>query len=168
MRKTTVYALLTLKLLVSQAAIAEIYRSVDEKGDVKFSDSPDKKSEKIELPPTNTQQFDKPTPYTPASKATDPDYDKVGITSPHDGETIPPGVTTINVSVSTAPTLHSEHKIVILLDGSPSGTAQHTSSFTLGNLYRGEHRLQAQIVDPQGKEIRTSEPVIIFVKRSSN
>lgn len=150
----------------SDALGSTIFKTTDEKGNVSFSDESGPQSKKIELGPVNTQPFPQGSPPAPRKKtATKPKYDSIAVVSPQHETTIPSGVRSVSVSVVTSPVLHPKHVIQLMLNGKSSGKATHALNFTLDNLHRGEHTLQANILDNQGKLIKSSKPIKLYVIR---
>ncbi len=169
--KISVFSLLLCSafgLIVSSSNLqADIFKTTDEQGNVSFSDESTERSEKIELGPINTQPFPKgstrPKPKKQVAKP--PKYEQVSIVSPQPETTIPPGITAITVAITTSPILHPQHVVQIMMNGAPKGTPRHSLSFEINDLYRGEHSIQANILDQQGKLITSSKPIKVYVIR---
>jgi hypothetical protein len=71
------------------------------------------------------------------------------------------------VTAMLSPPLNSDERAVLLLDGSPVGEPQRSSSWQLQNVFRGEHQLVVERRDNEGKARDTSLPVTVYVLRPS-
>lgn len=165
--------------LAGSPALAAIYKTVDEDGNVVFTDVPPKdQSKAIEIDARNTYQ---PTPLpaasTPAATATDGaeteeelavNYESLRITSPADDEAVRENAGNVTISVSANPSLDVQqgHRVQILVDGSPLANAAATS-VSLTNIDRGTHLLVAQILDADGQVLISSSPVTFHMLRYS-
>lgn len=151
-------SLTVLLFLVFTIVTAEtVYKTVDEDGNVIFSDQPSDGAEQIELQQLQTIKNPN-TPRLPprntSARAPDPAdyYQALSITSPADGEGYRNNAGNLSVSLSLQPALKSGHKVVIKLDGVEiaSGTAL---SATVENVDRGTHSLSATVVDAEGNNL---------------
>lgn len=172
---------LALGLSVTLAAQAQsIYRTTDEQGNVIFTDDP-QRGEKVELSPltvvpgTNgsagrqgaeggrVEETGAASPGQPFMP-----YDSFRIVSPDDGQTFPVGFAgDIPVELEIEPELREDHRVRLLMDGQVSQSAMHTDSFMLTNVYRGEHVIQAELLDATGEVRHRTSPVTIYVLRAS-
>ena len=90
----------------------------------------------------------------------------ISLTSPVAEQTFQSGDETIAVSVAVNPPLEPDDKVVILVDGQVVGDPSSSTSLILPWLERGEHTLQAKIIQPKGNGAET--PVItIYQQRTS-
>lgn len=155
---------------------AEIYRWVDESGNVVFSDESQPGAEKIELPPSMT--------YTPVESETDnilklspdeeevdldvPDYE-IRIVAPANDESIWVNNGDVTVSMIIEPELDAERgdKIVLELDGQPVAESLASTTFQLKNLSRGTHNLTAMVVDSNGMTLARTGELIFHLHRAS-
>lgn len=171
-------------LLLSAQATAgtTIYKTVDENGNVVFTDTPprvDGPSETISLPAPNS--FDPAEAGTEASSRqlwiVDPDaedeisgtfYAGLTIATPVDDENIRENAGNVTVSVDLEPpNLQPGHRIRLLLDGTPTGGTNTTGSFALTNVDRGTHSLKAEIVDDAGQVVFTGPSSTFHLQRYS-
>ncbi len=155
-------------------AAAEVYRWVDETGQVHFSDVPHEGAESVTLPEAQTFS----TPVQPQVQRTVEDgqdagqeeagYSSVRITNPKPGEVLWSTGGLVNVSVSTQPKLRRDHILIIYLDGqevdSLTGPKRQTG---LTNVFRGEHTLRTDIRDREGRVFAESDSVAFTVKQTS-
>lgn len=152
---------------LSFAAVAEVYKTVDEDGKVIFTDNPRGKKhvEKVDLPPVNSQPALQ-VPERPKNTEHAPNFKPVLlIKSPQQGAQIPTGQYEIPVSISARPALKDGQTIQMLINGEPFGTPQTSTEFVLKDVFRGAHQLSAQLRSPKGAVIATSASVTIFVQR---
>lgn len=153
-------------------ALAEVYRVVDEDGTVQYTDSPpagDPTVESVDLPTINTQpglQLPKSTVKN-EPKEEHTGYENVSISTPAQGTTIPPGQESIPVQISLTPQLKDGDAIQLMFNGQPYVPASSSTSYNIGSLIRGEHQIQAQIIDSDGNVIAQSGATTVYVKRHS-
>ncbi len=156
--------------LLSQLNLAEIYQSVDDKGNIIYSDQASDKAEPVKLPKANTLPAVKVPPQESKSVAEPSDetfrYRRLAISSPAHDSGIEGGTGNIAVSVSAKPSLQKQHKIRLLMDGK-SQQESNSTHFQINNVDRGSHSLQAIIVDEAGKTLKTSSTITVHVFRPS-
>jgi hypothetical protein len=156
--------LVLLGLGIASLTAAEVYKVVDENGRVTYTDAPAKgqTAEKLELKETNSVPRTRVTTrLSPAEeKQTIPTDYQVQITYPPNDYHVNPGQRDLSVQVAVDPPLHPNHSLQITDNGeSVDGT-------TLENIVvRGAHRLQAKVVDEQGRVVSESAPVRFYVHR---
>ncbi|MFG6158918.1 DUF4124 domain-containing protein [Halomonas sp. 1390] len=178
-------AVVALGLSLSLAAHAQpIYRTTDAQGNVVFTDNPEGGGEAVTLDPLTVV----PSPAETAGMAPavqggqggqgEPDaaapgqpfmpYDRFGILSPAQEETLPTGAAgNVQVTLGIQPELREDHRVRLLVDGRVSQSAMHTDTFMLNNLARGEHVLQAELLDDGGAVRHRTSPVTLYVQRAS-
>lgn len=167
----------TLPVVVLASALnspvfAEVYKHVDEKGNVSYSDVPQKKGDApISLPEPTTYKSDRaPKSSTgegrkkPAPKIVQ--YDSVVIAAPENGATIRSNTGDIAVQISSTPALQSSNVYVVFLDGNKIQESP-AASVTLTNVDRGSHTISVQIHDDKAQVLANSEPVTIHLFRQS-
>ena len=161
--------LLILVLLLSVSARADVYRSVDENGNIVYSDKPSADAEKIQIDEIQTIKGDEVEPfeYTPPEDRKDKEarssYTLVQITHPQNNQTIRANAGNISVSINIKPGLRPSHKIVLYLDGKI--VAEGSTQINLENVERGTHSLNAVIKSSDGSDLNRSAPVIFTVQR---
>jgi hypothetical protein len=72
-----------------------------------------------------------------------------------------------NVTVEVMALLDSGYSIRLLIDGERAAPDSRGLTFRLRNIERGEHTLQALIVDERGYVVTRSQPVIFFMWQAS-
>lgn len=148
----------------------KVYKSTNAQGVVEFSDIPDKNSEEVIIPPTSTYT---PIPYsqrpsTPSGKDNGLyKYKSLKIVSPVANQTIRDNSGKIVVQVIIDPVFQKnlKHRLEVLMDGKPhTGT---TGGFSLENVDRGSHTLQARVLDKEGQVLISSSSVTFQMRRFS-
>lgn len=169
--------LVALAALGAAAVHAEAYRWVDENGVVHYSDRPAPGAEEIQLPEANTYSSPRParaparsSARRSASAAADAGradgsvgYARLEVVSPAEEETLWNIAETLEVRLAIEPELAQNDAIRVYYDGTrvedwPSRRTRHT----IDQVYRGEHTLQAAIVDTATGEVRQESPVRRF------
>ena len=166
--------LLCLLVLLPQAGTAQIFKSVDENGNVTFSDTPPNSgsSEQIEVRQTNRTpapaviQPLEPVAETAPDAAAAVSY-SVAITSPANETTIAMGPGNFSVSAAVEPALGEGGLLQLFVDGAPSGEPQASGSWALTNVFRGAHDLSVAVVDSKGARLAESAAVRVYVLRPS-
>ncbi|WP_163578191.1 DUF4124 domain-containing protein [Halomonas faecis] len=170
-------------ILAAPAGATTVYRTTDEQGNVVFTDNPERGGEKVELKPLTVvpargevqrdeassapvesegerQAASESSPFMP--------YDRFGIAAPANEETLPTGAAgKVAVELAIEPPLREDHRVRLLVDGEISQSALHTDAFLLNDLPRGEHVLQAELLDANGDVRHRSDPVTLYVQRAS-
>ncbi len=167
------YRIITALVFASLAALssAQVYKHVDEEGNVTFTDQPPPNAEPVEIGPINTAQppviaYPKKTPPATPQDSEGASY-QLSITAPAH-EAIFHGGGSFTVSASVSPALRGDHKLQLLMSGTPHEAAQKASSWSLTNVFRGEHVLEVAVVDGKGGQVAKSEPITVFVFRPSS
>jgi hypothetical protein len=160
-------------MLVATASLGQVYKTVDEDGNVRYSDTPAAggSSEAVEIPQTNTVS---PPPANAWEQREQPreqaqeavDYQPV-ITAPANETTIPMGPGNFSVSAEVQPPLADGHTLQLYIDGSPEGVPQERTSWSLTNVFRGAHDLEVAVLDRDGEELARSRSVRVYVMRPS-
>lgn len=162
------------------ASAASVYRTTDAQGNVVFTDRPVEQGERVELEPLSV--LPSAPVREPAARDTGGDtarppagadtpfmpYTTFRIAQPEDGETLPTGAAgNVQVALAIEPALRPDHKVRLLVDGRVSQSALHARVFMVTGLVRGEHTLQAELLDARGQVRHRSAPVTLYVQRAS-
>jgi hypothetical protein len=164
--------LLLVGLFVSTALFAQAYRWVDDQGVVHYSDRPQPGAERIHLPKSSSPRQStrsrsaaaQDTPSTAAAPEAPFRYESLSQASPAPEETLWNIEGTLNVSLALQPALQPGHQLHVYFDGEPrvvTGT-----SFTLQEVYRGAHTLQAEVRDETGKLMIRSDASRFYVQQN--
>lgn len=166
----------------------KVYRSVDDKGVVEFSDQSKRGARELEIPDVPTYSFKKikkmaPT-APPAPKAVAAASRRIQIVRPAEKETIhsnpgdlevvtklvgvlaQAGKKAVDTKAKQAEKLREGEKIAVILDGKIVLETVNTS-VTLHNMDRGTHHLTVAIVNSDGKQLAASKSVEFYMKRAS-
>lgn len=168
-------------ILLTATAQAELYKWVDENGEVVYSDEPPHESaEPLDPPPINTtpppkvapKSFSSQKPATPApaeQKKPVTSYKEFKITSPGNDEAVRNNAGNVSISFALNPALDQAagHTINLRVDGEVVQKDIKGSSVTIPHMDRGTHKLSAEIRDAQGKLLRTSNTVEFHLLRYS-
>ena len=163
--------ILLLSMVLASSAVAkdEVYKWVDEKGVVHYTDKPPTDNAKpAKLPPLQTykggtapdlKRYDKPTKGgKPAGLA------QIDVVTPAHDETFHGGERTVPMAVVVTPPLDADQRLIYLLDGKPASTPTTDTSYAFTNVDRGSHSASAMVVDQAGNEIATSTSVTFHMK----
>ncbi len=163
--------LLSLALLLGSLSIhAEIYRGVDDEGNVFYSDKEQPNSELIPTPTSNTipmPKLEAKQPVTTEEKKDSP-YKSFSIVSPSNSATIRDNTGNLSVSLSIEPILNIKNGDYFRLSIDNRVVTARTTSLTtqIPNIDRGSHSLKAELVDSSGQTIM-SNSVQFHMKRFS-
>lgn len=164
----------------------EVYRWVDEDGNVHYSDAKRGDAEKVEIeepqtmpaPDTSSRETgesagDKAGENTEQAQQAGgkPDvaaYETVRISEPKSEATIWDNQGNVPFQVTLEPELSRDagHRLAVYVDGKRRRTIPGTQD-TLTGINRGQHELRVAVIDAQGEELGSSESVTFFVKQAS-
>ncbi len=187
-RASVVLALALVSLVMSSGLLAatKIYRTVDENGNVVFTDVPPRNDQSLQ---TKTVELDSLNSYEPVGETilrspdgrelwiiedeTDEEeepvaanYQFLGIISPTNDATIRDNAGNLRIAAKISPELRPGHRLRLLLDGSPRQTSRNPD-FYLSNVDRGTHQLSVQVLDEAGTVLFTSPASVVHLMRHS-
>jgi hypothetical protein len=180
MNKGMIRSLIPLVLLLlplSLASDGQIYKVVDENGNVTFTDQkPPGDAAPMDLPPLSVIETDIPVPAAPAegaADATEPatprelrrQFSDFRITQPQNEETFWGTANSVVVSWGSSKPMLPDMSVVLYVDGEGQ-KAPATGGVTL-TLDRGEHKVYAELRDGKNRKIVTTGSVTFFVKQNS-
>ncbi len=156
-------------VLLAQVAAADVYKTVDKDGNIKYTDKPStEKAEKLELREINTVPGAQPLPQSDPvdsynSQPAALNY-QIGIISPRSDVTIPVGQRDLAIAINLNPALQQGHLLVYFMNG------ELLEETTMNNIIvkdvpRGTHTLVVEAIDANGRSLGTSPPVIVNVIR---
>lgn len=167
----------TALLLLASLAFAgatDIYKHVDDEGNVTFSDqppAPGENAEKVQLRELNTTQAVEPSaaPNREQESSESPEQAEldIRIASPQDETTIAMGPGDVTVTAQATPPLGRLEKLQLYLDGEAFGEPQSSTTWALQGLMRGPHDLVVERIDRRGNRLARSDSVRIYVLRPS-
>lgn len=175
--------ILLVALLPAVAAAAEVYRWVDDDGEVHYSDRPQEGAETVVIeeaqtfstPARQNTRSDNPSSASAPSADDDEDndqeasgYSNFEIVSPRQEEVFWNIGGELSVSLRSRPRIRSGHTIYLIMDGQevqqlPRGRMQ----VRLSDVFRGTHTLQAEVRDAGGSTIARSDSVQFTVQQTS-
>jgi hypothetical protein len=149
---------------------AGVYRSVDEDGNIVYTDKPSPDAEKIKIDNVQTVPAgDSNFEYTPPENLSEEGaYTKLEVVNPENDHVFTGNTGDVTVSVMIEPALNTKRgdRLILTLDGKKAGDSTSTS-FTLANLDRGTHTIEVYVVNKGGKSLMESAPVSFTMKRTS-
>ncbi len=176
--KTALIAMTLLFTLAAQAT--EVYRYVDEKGGVVFTDAPRKGAEKLNVEAAPSTSVVVPALPATAAPAPSPAAGKPGmaaftgyqdfrITQPAPNEPLLNTAGEVDVSLNLHPALRADlgHGLTVLLDGQPVAQNSSRLNVALNNVDRGEHVIEAFVSDASGQVLIHAAPVRFSLQRPS-
>ncbi len=166
---------LCLALSAAATGGVEVYRWVDDEGQVHYSDRPSPGADRVAIdvtPPGSTPVAGAPSPErTPAAarnRSIAAAYDSLTIQAPGQDETLWNIAGQLDVAVALQPSLQAGHRVQLLLDGRPVAELEPGATRTrLSDVYRGQHTLQGTIQDESGATLMQSAPVTFYVQQSA-
>ena len=170
--------LAVLLALSATAAYGAIYKIVDKDGNVTYTDQkPYEGANPVDLPELSVITTDIPIPEkstdeSEQAKAAEPTprelrklYRDFRITQPQPEETFWGTANKVVVSWGSQRTIMPGMSVMLYVDGEPQ-QAPVQGGVTL-TLDRGEHQVYAELRDPRGRRVVTTDPVTFFVKQHS-
>ena len=168
---TTAFATGLLLLVAgTTTAQAEVYRHVDQYGNVTFSDEPMDGGETVDVKPVTTITLPKPEAVQETETLREQVeevgavYDSVALTYPANDQAFHSGNGNVTFEISSSPGLQDGHQYEVTLDGQPVGQTR-SNQLTVENIFRGTHEAGIHIVDENGVQVKTGDAVTFTVHR---
>ena len=170
MRWVTLPLLLAMLLPGFLAQADEIYRTVDEHGNVVFTDTPSPRqretAERVKVNPPNTFTTSGDTVssggLTPFRNGDDGDHYRLLISAPQNAQTVRSNDGSVVIETSVTPGLRRNHRLVLVLDGQALAVEPDGTTWHLSNLDRGTHEVVLQVVDPNQSGAVARSPHSVF------
>lgn len=153
---------------------AAMYKWVDEKGEIVYSDEPPHEgAEEIKPPGLTTTPAVK---YTPKAKpepekkdSSVTNYTELRITNPANEDNIRDNEGNIAVTIAIAPALNTAegHYLSLQLNGQTAVSKFTSTNTSISNVDRGSNTLSVTVHDKAGKSLKSSNTVTVFVHRFS-
>jgi hypothetical protein len=181
-RSSYFLVLITFVLMIAATtSLAQVYKTVDEKGNVTYTDQPPADGSKpVDLPPISVVEapvYEKPAPADAPKGGEDntdgkqnslrylrKQYSDFAIVAPLSEESIWHPEDVITVAWNARYQLEEGMQVTIFVDGSPQSTGRDQIVPVRG-LERGEHTVTAELKDARNRQIASAEPVTFFVRR---
>ena len=164
--------LISLLAVTSVVAADPLYKWVDEKGNVHYSDKPQPGAQKLYLPKASTFQPPQVSAPVPAplpdtanvQRTAGPQpYTQIAVNSPQDQATIW-NTDTVTVSVTLVPALQAGDTVTFSVDGKSQTVASTSATFT--GLDRGEHDVTVAVNGQAGGGTVTAQSVF-YIQRAT-
>jgi len=145
-----------------------VYKSVDEDGNVVYTDTPAADAEKIQI--KNVQPIEtapvESNESSPDQEQQEKTYTKLEITSPKEGDSIYDNSGIINIRLSVVPALRAREgdKLVLHMDGQQIDESKR-NQFNLNGIEPGKHSFVVVIINKDEKELQRSAPVSLILYR---
>lgn len=169
MRLLSLFAVLIAALVVVQPVQAEIYKTVDENGNVIYTDQkPAPNAKPIDLPELNVAEPHQALPKPPEPvdiESRRPEGFR--ISSPKPQENLWGTGGSVSVELSLEEEFKPGMTVTVFLDGK-AHDAGHALSVTLDEVARGEHRLKAELRSRSGRVLARSQEVVFHMKQMAN
>ncbi|MEH8021786.1 DUF4124 domain-containing protein [Rheinheimera metallidurans] len=157
-------------LLASSALYAQdnkkVFVTKDANGVLVFSDSPQAGAEELNLS-SRANIMAATDPTLPARKPPAKEPYTVDIAQPEDQATVRDNTGSVYVTGKIGPMFERGLRVRLLVDGQPLAEPQSNAVFILRDIERGEHKLQMELFDQQGKVIATSPVTTFYLHRTS-
>ena len=179
------FSMLVVLLVFTPRVFAEVYKTIDENGNVVYTDQPPgPDASPMDLPGLSVISAQKPAPPVIASSDSsggpEPEpqqevnsirdlrrgYRDFAIVSPTQDQNIWGTGNEASIAWGTRYRLQPGMSVVIYVDG--AALAPTTALVTtVGHLYRGEHNVYAELIDARNRRIATTSPVSFHIKQYS-
>ena len=174
-----VILLLTAAALTSGIAYAKLYKSIDEQGNIVYSDTPTPGAEQLTPPPISTvpaPKVERPVETKPGEEATEEPakkpptkYTKFAMVTPKNDDTIWDNNGSVPVSLTLEPPLDKDngHSVWVYVDGKAVVRESLVLVQPLSGIDRGTHTIRAEIRDDKRKTLMRTNNVTVHLKRAS-
>ncbi len=181
------FSIIVMLLVFAPRVFAEVYKTIDENGNVVYTDQPPgPDASPMDLPGLSIISAQKPVPPpvipgdVPESDGSEPEpqqevtsirdlrrgYRDFAIVSPTQDQTIWGTGNEASIAWSTRYRLQSGMSVIIYVDGAALAPTTVMVT-TVGHLYRGEHSVYAELIDARNRRIATAKPVSFHIKQYS-
>ena len=165
---------LAIGLLAASAVVADVaYRWVDENGIEHYSDRPREGAELVVLPASNTtsvrsyqQAPAEESTVSPGAEAAPVRYESFEVAAPGAEETLWNIAGNLSVSLASSPALKPGHQVRVYFDDREPQIVSGMS-FTIQEVHRGVHTIQAEIIDDTGTLVTRSRHNRFYVQQNS-
>jgi hypothetical protein len=161
-----IFILLFAAMPITAQESKKVFVTRDANGVLIFSDSPQPGAEELNLS-TRANIMEATDPTLPARKAPAPEPFTVEIVQPEDHGTVRDNTGSVYVSGKISPMFQRGLRVRLLIDGQAKVEPQNNAVFILRDVERGEHKLQMELFDQNGKLIATSPVTTFYLHRAS-
>jgi hypothetical protein len=154
--------------IVLPCAARDVYKWTTEEGQTIYSDIYRPGAQKVSISVGTGDQIESDLPPADSGQVTTANsaYRTFEIAQPSNDETIRNDEGLVDVGLSLSPVLLPGHVIHVYLDGNRLVADLTTTQFSLNELNRGTHTLQAKVVDAEGKS-QIATPTVSFHLRQA-
>lgn len=165
------YFILLLSFLYTGFTAAAVYKTVDENGNVIFTDRKSSGATEQVLsepsviaPPPKVLSPSESVKDAPTEGSTVVKYRQLKITHPVHDQAFRSNNGEVLVEIESAPRFGAakDHYLVVYLDGLKLDNVWHLSRFSIPNVDRGTHKMKVMIVDSKSSKILISSDEIVF------
>ena len=158
--------------LLPVAQAQELWRYVDEHGVIHYSDRPFKDAVRVQLPDSGrwwghaARSSKPPPPVTRSAAAPEVPLPELAIVRPAAEETVrgAGGELEVALAMEASP---EDGRLVLELDGVEAAWQGSPPLVRLTQVWRGEHRLRARLLDANNRELAASEEVLFYKREPS-
>jgi len=169
-------------LFTTSLVATQLYKSVDQDGNIVYSDTPTPGAEQLKPPPLSTVESAPKPAAAEKSEAEAPEggegapakkpptkYTTFEIAQPRNDDTIWDSTGSIPVALQLEPPLDVEngHSIWVYVDGSAVVRKSQSLVQPLSNIDRGTHKIRAEIRDEKRRTLKRTKNVTVHLKRPS-
>ena len=158
-------------IITALPASAQIYQYKDANGRSVYTDQPPigVQASSVELSTINSVPAVVRQPSSTVLKVDSASkhstiYSQLQISRPLAEQTIRANDGSFTVQIEITPKLASEHYLQLVIDGKAYGTASRSTTLSVENLDRGEHRLSVQVL-AKGKVLQRGAEQTIYLQR---
>ena len=144
----------------------KVFVTRDANGVLVFSDSPQPDAEEVNLS-SRANVMVATDPTLPNNKKVEKDVFSIAIVQPEEQGTVRDNTGSVYVTGKISPMFQRGLRVRLLLDGAPQGEPQNNTVFILRDVERGEHKLQMELFDQNGKLIAVSPVTTFYLHRTS-
>ncbi len=153
-------------LLALPLYAAEVYKSVDTRGNTVFSDQPSANAEKIEVQDVMTIPALQTQPPKPAEAEAVERYTELTILTPKNDETYFRSEGDLIISVQTQPALYEGDRVVVYLNSNELLSGK-SLTYNVAELDRGTYQLRIAIKDAADKIVKSSGTITFHMRQTS-
>ena len=170
MRRSVLICFFVCMLFNVSHSSAQIYKTVDEDGNIVFTDQPASPDARpLELSPLAA--ISDPVPIAPRpdpalQTRNQPVRYRISIVSPQQDQTLWGTVGNVPVQVSTRPTLQPGHRVAIYLNGTQVDEMVGGIK-NIGGVDRGTHQISAAVINGSGDKVSNAPRVTFHMKQHS-
>jgi len=152
------------------AAAQQIYKVVDENGNVTYTDQrPSDDAEPLDLPELNvldSREASVPPELTESSEGEEREPLELRFVTPQNEENIRGTGNRLSVTLESNIEIPPSAQVVFFLNDEPQEPVQSLSA-TFEEIPRGEHSLRAELQTPSGRVLAQTESIIIYMRQAS-